>query len=84
MCTSDIMDDWFGIEKPKPVQPVATKSIAPPPVETPTKSSDEVQRSTEEERRKRAASTQSLAAKTSLTGGLGDADFSSLRRVTLG
>lgn len=58
--------------------------IAPPPAAAPTKESDAVQTATEEERRKRAASQQGLDALTQLTGGLGDADFSSVKRVTLG
>jgi hypothetical protein len=82
MCTEWVVDDVLGFDPPKPVAPVPTASIAPPPLEAPTKSSDDVQKETEEERRRRNASRESVSA-TSLTGGLGDADFSSVR-VTLG
>jgi hypothetical protein len=83
MCTEWVTDDVLGFDPPKAPAPVPTVAIGPPPAAAPTKSSDEIQAETEEERRRRAASTQSISA-SKLTGGLGDADFSSVSRVTLG
>jgi len=86
MCTAKIADDWFGIEKAKPVvapAPQAPISIAPPAA-APTKTSQEIQDEADQERIKKSSSKNSTAGTTRLTGALGDSDYSSVRRVTLG
>lgn len=81
MCTDWIMDDVLGFDPPKPTP---TASLDPFDGKAPSKSSAQIQEEEEKERARRAASTTGLAALSKITGGLGDADFSSVKRVTLG
>lgn len=80
MCMSGLSQLW----SPDEVYVPPTQTVTLTDTKEPSKTSEETQAATEEERRKRANSTQGLSALTRLTGGLGDADFTSVNRVTLG